>query len=131
MVAGQRQVTPSLVDVASSVERPSKLSVTEDRVKPVSSNLARARTSAIATDDTAAEGRYEASVRRACVTIAQKDVARIFALPFPASLNNAEGAQQLTRSVKAVMSDILTRSANRCTEGLRSPTWVPGGDLPL
>ena len=29
------------------------------------------------------------------------------------------------------MSDILTRSDDSCTEGLRSPTWVPGWDLPL
>ena len=29
------------------------------------------------------------------------------------------------------MSEILMRSDDRCTEGLRSPTWVPGWDLPL
>ena len=87
MVSGQKQVTPSLVDVASSAERLSKLSVTEDRVKHVSSDLAHARTSAIATADAAAadaaaEARHEASVRRVYVTIGQKDVARISALLF-------------------------------------------------
>ena len=82
-MAGQRQVTPSLVDVESSADRLSKLSVSEDRVKPVSSNLARARTSAIATADATAEARNVAPVRRAYVTIGQKYVARISALPFP------------------------------------------------
>ena len=49
VVAGKRQVIPSLVDVVSSAERLSNLSVTEDRAKPVSSTLARVRASAIAT----------------------------------------------------------------------------------
>ena len=47
-MTGKRQVNPSLVDVASSAERLSKLSVTGDRAKPVSSTLAHARTAAIA-----------------------------------------------------------------------------------
>ena len=125
-MVGKRPVTPSLVDVASSAERLSKLSVTEDRTKSVSSTLARTRTSAIAPADDAADSRHQASVRRAYVTIDLKYVARISALPFPASLNKAAGAQQLTRSVKAAMSGILMRSDDRSTEGLRSPTWVPG-----
>ena len=100
--------------------------MTEDRAKYVSSTLARARTSAIATADATVDARREASVRRAYVTIDLKDAARISALPFPASVNKAAGAQQLTLSVKAAMSEILMRSADRCTEGLRSPTWVPG-----
>ena len=118
-------MTSSLVDVASSAERLSKLSVTEERAKPVSSTLPHARASAIATADATA-ARHEASVRRADVTIGLKDVARISALPFPASVNKAAGAQQLTRSVKAAMLEILMRSDDRWTEDLRSPTWVPG-----
>ena len=124
-------MTPSLVDVGSSAERLSKLSVTEDRVKPVSSTVTRAPTSAIAIADAAADARHEASVRRACVTLGLTDVARISTLPVPASVNNAAGGQQLTRLVKAAMSEILMRSHDRCTEDLRSPTWVPGWDLPL
>ena len=46
--AGERHVIPSLVDTASSSERLSNLTVTDDRAKPVSSYLARARTCAIA-----------------------------------------------------------------------------------
>ena len=99
--------------------------MTEDRVKPVSSNLARARTSAIPTTDAAAEARHEAFVCHAYVTIGQNKAAHISALPFPASLNKANGTQQLTRSVKAAMSDILMSSDERCTEDLRS-AWVPG-----
>ena len=65
-------MTPSLVDVASSAERLSKLSVTEDRDKPASSTVARARTSALAAAEAAAEAKHEASVRRAYVTMGMK-----------------------------------------------------------
>ena len=88
----------------------------------MSFDLARARTSAIATADAAAEAKHVASVRRAYATIGQKDVARVSALPFSASLKKADGAQQLTQSVKSAMSDILMRSDDLCTEGLRSST---------
>ena len=108
MVAGKSQVTPSLVDVASSAEWLSKLSVTGDRPKPVSSTLAHPRAAAIATAAAVADARHEASVRRAYVTLGLKDVARISTLPFPASVNKAAGAQQLTRSAKAAMSEILS-----------------------
>ena len=60
-----QQATPSLVDVESSAESLSKLTVTGDRAMPVSSRLAHARTAAIAAADAAADARYEASVRRA------------------------------------------------------------------
>ena len=70
VVAGKRQVTSSLVDIASSAERLSKLFVTEDRAKSVSSTLAHARACAIATADAAADARHEASVRPAYVTLA-------------------------------------------------------------
>ena len=86
-------MTPSLVDVASSADRLSKLSVTGDRAKPVPSRLAQARTAAIATADAAADARHEASVRRAYVTLGLKDVACIATLPFPAPVNKAAGAQ--------------------------------------
>ena len=126
VVTGKRQVTRSLVDVASSAERLSKLCVTGDRAKPVSSTLAHARTAAIATAYAAADVRHQASVRHAYVTLGLKNVARIATLPFPTSANKAAGAQQLTRSVKAAMSEILMRSDDRCTDGIKSPTWVPG-----
>ena len=77
------------------------------------------------------DARHEASVRRAYVTLGLKEVARIATLPFPTSVNKAAGAQQLTRSVKAAMTKILMRSDDRCIAGLKSPSWVPGWDLPL
>ena len=98
---------------------------------PVSSRLAHARTAAIAAPDAAADARHEASVRRAYVTLGLKQVARIATLPVPASVDKAAGAQQLTRSVKAAMTEILMRSDDRCITGLKSPLWVPGWDLPL
>ena len=109
MATEHRQATPSLVDVASSAESLSKLTVTVDRPKPVSSRLAHARTAAIAAADAAADARHEASVRRAYVTLGLKEVARIATLPFLASVSKAAGAQQPTRSVKAAMAEILTQ----------------------
>ena len=95
------------MDVASFAERLNKRSATGDRGKPVSSRLAHARNAAIATADGAADERHEASVRRAYVTFGLKDVADIATLPFPASVNKAAGAQQLTKSVKAVMLSLI------------------------
>ena len=126
MVTEKRQVTPSLVDVASSAERLSKLTVTVDRAMPVSSRLAHARTAVIAAADAAVDARHQASVRRAYVTLGLTAVARISTLPFPASVNKGAGAQQLTRSIKAAMMEILIRSNDRCTAGQKYPSWVLG-----
>ena len=130
MVTGKRQATPSLVDVASSAERLSKLTVSGNRAIPVASRLAHARTAAIAAADAAADMRHEASVRRVYVTLGLKEVARIATLPFPASVNKAAGAQQLTRSVKAAMTEILMRCDDRCIAGLKSPRGFPAGTSP-
>ena len=105
VAAEHRRATPSLVEVASSAESLNKLTVAVDRATPVSSRLAHARTAAIAAADAAADAKHETSVRRAYVTLGINDVARIATLPFPASVSNAAGAQQLTRSVKATMTE--------------------------
>ena len=105
-MAGKRQVSPSLADVASSADRLTKLSVTEDQATIVLLTLAGVHTSAIATADAAADARHEASVRRAHFIVSVKDVARISALPFPASVDKAADAKQLTRSVKAATSNV-------------------------
>ena len=131
MVAGKRQVTPSLVDIASSAERLSKLTVSDDRTKPVSSDLARERTAELATAAALAKSTLDDSVRRAYVKLSHKDVPRIYLLPFPASLNKSDGTQQLTRSVWSAITDILMRCDDRCQEGVRAPTWVPGWIHPL
>ena len=52
-------------------------------------------------------------------------------MPSQMASSKAAGAQQLTRSVKAAMTEILMRSDDCYTEGLKSPSWVPGWDLPL
>ena len=82
MVTEKRQVTPSLVDVASA-EHLSKMTVSDDRVKPVSSDSARARTSAIDTADAAAEATHVTSVRRAYITISYEYVSRNFRPTIP------------------------------------------------
>ena len=67
LVAGNRRVTPSLVDAASPAECLSKLTVSGDHTKPVSSDLVRARTSAIATAAVTAKPALDYSVERAYV----------------------------------------------------------------
>ena len=83
--------------------------MTGDRAMPVSSRLAHARTAAIAAPDAATDARHEASVRRAYVTLDLKEVARIAALPFPASVDKAAGAQQLTRCRETWRMEPLVR----------------------
>ena len=85
--AGKRQVTPSLVDIASAAERLSKLTVPGDRTKPVSSDLARARTAELTTAAKRAKSTLGNSVRSAYVKLTYKDVFRISVLPFPASFD--------------------------------------------
>ena len=126
MVAGKRQVTPSLVDIASSAEQLSKLTVSGDRTKPVSSDLARERTAELATAAALAKSTLDDSVRRAYVKLSHQDVSRISVLAFPASLNKFDGTQQLTRSVRSALTDILMGCDDRCQEDARAPTWVPG-----
>lgn len=107
------------MDVASSAERPSKLSVTGDRAKPVPSNSARVRTAAIDTADAAANTKHAASVRHAYIhlrTVGHKDVARISTLAFPASVNKADGAQQHVRSTESAASEILMRCDDHGTK---------------
>ena len=125
-VAGKRQVTPFLVDIASSAEQLSKVTVSSDHNKPIYSDLARARTAEIATAAATAKATLDDSVRRAYVKLSYKDVSRISVLPFPASLNKSDGPQQVTRSVRSAMTDILMRCGDRCTEGIRAPAWVSG-----
>ena len=115
-VAGKRQVTPSLVDIASSAEPLSKLAVSGDHTKSIFQDLARARTAEIATAAATARATLNDSVRRAHVTLSYKDVSRISVLPFPASLNKSDSTQQLTRLVGPAMSDIFMRCDDRCTE---------------
>ena len=130
MVAGKRRVTPFLVDIASSADRLSKLTVSGDRTKPVSSDLVRERTAELATAAALDKSTLDDSVRRAYVKLSYKDVSRISVLPFTASLNKSDGTQQLTRSVRSAMTDILMRCDDRCQEGVRAPTCVPVGSTP-
>ena len=131
VVAGKRQVTPSLVDIASSAERLSKLTVPGDHTKPICWDFARARTTGIATAAATAKATLDDSFRRAYVKLSYKDVSRTSVLPFPASLNKSDGTQQLIRSVRSAMSDILMRCDDRCTEVVQAPARVTGWTHPL
>ena len=131
MVADKRQVTPSLVDIGSSAERLSTLTASGDCTKPVFSDLARERTAELAIAAALANSTLGDPVRRAYVKLSHKDVSRISVLPFPASLNKSAGTHQLTRSVRSAMTDILMRCDDRCEEGVRAPTCVPGWIHPL
>ena len=62
------QVTPSLVDIASSAERLSKLTVSGDHTKSISSDLTRTRTAEIATAAAMAEATLDDLVWRASLS---------------------------------------------------------------
>ena len=130
-VAGKREVVPSLVDIASSAERLSKLIVSGVHTKPISSDLARACTAEIATAVATDKATLDDSVRLACVKLSYKDVSHISVLRFSSSLNKSDGTQQLTHSVGSAMSDILIHCDDRCTESARAPTRVTGWTHPL
>ncbi|CAN0535344.1 unnamed protein product, partial [Laminaria digitata] len=83
----KRQVVPSLAEVASSVELLGRLTLPDDRVHPVSSNLARARASELATAEAAADAAHAAKTDRANNIIQLKDRPRIASLPFPSSVD--------------------------------------------
>ena len=70
-MARKKQVIPSLVDMSSSAERLSKLIVTDDRGSPVSSYLALARTSAMATAPATAKATLDDSAKRAYIKIGE------------------------------------------------------------
>ena len=131
VVAVKRQVTPSLRDIASSAEQLRKLTVSGDRTNPFSSDLAHERTAELAAAAALAKSTLDDSVWRAYVKHSYKDVSRLSVLPFPVSLHKSDGTQQLTRSVRSAMTDILMRCDDRCQEGVRAPTWVPGWIHPL
>lgn len=65
MAAGNKQVSVSLVDALSSTERLGKLTVSGDHTKDDSSDLARARSSAINTEATTTKTLLDDSVRGA------------------------------------------------------------------
>ena len=131
VVAGNGAVTPSLVNIASSAERLSKLTASGDCTIPVSSDFPLAGSFTIAIATATAKATHDYSVKRAYLRHPNNDLLCMFFLPFPASLNNSDVAQHLTRSVRSAMSYILVRCDDRCTEGVRSNTWVPGWDHPL
>ena len=90
-----------LVQVASSAELLGRLTIADDRAKPVSSNVAHGRSSAIEVTAAAAEAKHNSSVRRLYVTTPLKYIDRVSTLPFSSSVNQSEAAQQLIRTTKS------------------------------
>ena len=119
------------MEVASSAELLGRLTITNDRAEPVSSNNAQARSSAIDVAAVAAEAKHISSVKRLYVTTPLKDIDRVFILPFSSSVNQSEAAEQLIRTPKSCLSSILRLCDERNSEGLRSATWIPRWEYPL
>ena len=128
VIRAKRQVVPSLVEVASSAERLGRLTIADDRAKPVSSNVAHARSAAIKAAAAAAEAKHVSSVKRLYVTTPPKDIDRVSTLPFSSSVNQSEAVQQLIHTIKSYLSSICDE---RNSEGLRSATWISGWEYPL
>ena len=109
-------MVPSLVDVASSAELLGRLTVANDRAKPVSSNIAHARTSATDAAATTVEAKHISSVKRLYVAMPLKDIDRVST----AHLHD-----------HVLPSGILILCDECNLEGLRSATWVSGWEHPL
>ena len=124
-MSDKRQLVP-FVDVASSAELLSRLTTSDDRTKPVLSNVVYAGTSAIDAAATAAEAKHISTVERLYVTTPLKNINRKPTLPFSSSVNPSEAAQQLIRTTKPCLSGTLMLCDERNPEGLRSATWVLG-----
>ena len=92
VVRAKRQVVPSLVGVASSAESLGRLTIADDCAKPVSSNVAHARSAAIEADAAAAEAKHVSSVKRLDATTPIKGIDRVSTLPFSSSMNQSEAA---------------------------------------
>ena len=105
--------------------------MSDDSAMPLSSNLAHARTSAIDSAAAAAATKYTAEVKRAHERLGLKDTAVILIISFPSSINPSDAAQQLTRSVKSYVSDIIMICNDDSHEGLNSTNWIPGWECPL
>ncbi|MEP4209485.1 hypothetical protein [Marinobacter alexandrii] len=85
-----------------------------------------AQTSAIGFAAAAASTKHIAEVKRAYKHVGLQDIARIFIMPFPSSINPSDPAQQLIRSVKASVSDILRMCNDNSHEGLSPSNWILG-----
>ena len=82
-MSAKRQVVPSLVDVASSADLLCCLTMADGRTKPVASNVARARTSAMDAAAAVSEETHISSVKRLYLTTSLKDFERISTPIFP------------------------------------------------
>ena len=67
-MSGKRQVVPFVVDAVSSAQLLSRLTIADDRAKPVSSNASHARTSAIDAAAAAAAAKHISCVKRLYIT---------------------------------------------------------------
>ena len=76
-------MVPSLEEVASSAELLGRLTIADDRVKLVCSNVDHARSSAIEATAEAAEANHISSVKRLYVTTSRNDMDRISASLLP------------------------------------------------
>ena len=130
VVAGKRQVTPSLVGIASSAKLLSKLTVSGDRTKPFSSDLARERTAKLATAGALAKSTLDVSAMRAYVKLSYKDASSICVLPFPASLNKSDGTRQLTPSVWSAITDYACAATTVAKRAYVSTRGYPVGSTP-
>ena len=111
----------SMVDVASSADLLSRPTTDDDRAKPVSSNVAHARTSAIDAATVTAAAKPITSVERLYVTPLDY-IDRISTFPFSSSVNQSEDAQQFIRTTKFCLLGMLMPRDERNSEGLSSPT---------
>ena len=128
-----RQVIPSLVDVSSGdhLHSLSRSELDLNRTLPLSSATAHARQARVDEVNAAAESIYIAAVKRHYITIDFRKVDRVFSIPFSSAANRTDTVQQLTRSIKRALADVLVLCDEECVKGLAADIWIRGWERPL
>ena len=103
---------------------------TDDSALPLSSTTAHARHASVAAAASAVDAAHVARVQREYITLNLKKVGRVSAMPFPASLLPADAYQQLIRTVRSALTDILMLCDDRSV-GLMDSDFVRGWERPL
>ena len=125
-IRGKRQVVPSLVEVASSAELLGRLTIVDNRVKPVSSNAGHARSAATEAASAASKAKHICLY----VTTPLKDIDRVSTLPFSSSVNHSEATQQLISTTKSYLSDIISSVMSAIRKACAPPHGSQGGNAP-
>ena len=115
-----RKVTPSLVNMSSS-DKLHSLSRSEfdaGCALPLSSATAHVRQEQNNEINDAVDNAYIRAIPRHYITIDLRKVDRVVALLFSSAIARTEAMQQLIRSIRRALAEIIVKCDDQCTKGL-------------